>query len=716
MLARGRKGQVQSIGLTYSTADGQLRRGTETPGSGPERSDGRVLPLDGIRGVAILAIMAFHSGLPGIDVGGFFSQDAFFVLSGMVITLILLQEWNRTGAVRLGRFYAGRIRRLLPALLLMLICVTLYVNFVAPPGQYPGFRGDALAVLGYFSNWHFIATGTNYFALSAAPSLLTHTWSLAIEEQFYLVWPLILIAIMSLTRRRRTLGLGMILGVSLGGALLSTAWMADLYRAGATQTRLYYGTDTHAQSILVGCALATILTMVKLRRGTDALVPVARSRSSRWTMSLGGIAAALGLAWLWTHTGSSTPFAYEGGFLVGALLTALVLASAACAPAGPLAVALSARVLTYLGTISYGMYLWYFPIFQYVDAARTDQTGLRLFAVRVGIDVVIATLSYYLVELPVRRRALFRFASPQWVPRARTLGLLALSIVATLGVVVGTTAGSSVSFGVPVVAASVSPSHGGPGATRLLITGDSTALTLGTALPQQGAGWNTTIDEQGTIGCGVAIGPLIVDHGIFERPGAPCDSATPVDQQWPARLRRLVASDRPNIVALLAGRWEVMDRAYEGRWTNILDPAFQRYVRAQLRLAVQIGTAAGAHMVLLTAPCYSSGEQPDGSPWPEDSPGRIKAYNAQVTAVAAEFPLQVSVVNLNAMICPGGTFQSTIDGVTVRAPDGIHFPYFHFGDPQAAAPDTLVQVDAFAKWIGPRLMPSLVAGEKTFSD
>ncbi|HEX3980113.1 MAG TPA: acyltransferase, partial [Acidimicrobiales bacterium] len=519
------------------------------PGPGLDNSGRRVAPLDGIRGVAILAIMAFHSGLPGIDVGGYFSQDAFFVLSGMVITLILLQEWNRTQAIGLGRFYAGRIRRLIPALLLMLVCVTLYVNFVATPGQYPGFRGDALAVLGYYSNWHFIATGTNYFALSAAPSLLTHTWSLAIEEQFYLVWPLVLIAIMWFTRHHRTRGLGVILGVSLGGALFSTAWMADLYHSGATQTRLYYGTDTHAQSILIGCALATVLTMVKVRRGTDSLVPVARSTRSRWTLSVTGVAAALALAWLWTHTGSSDPFTYQGGFLVGAVLTALVLASAACAPTGPLATALSVRVLTYLGTISYGMYLWYFPVFQYVDAARTNQTGLRLFAVRVSVDVVIATLSYYLLELPVRRGALFRFSSPRWVPRARTLGLLALSMVATLGVVVGTTAGSSVSFGVPVASASVSRSGGSAGATRVLITGDSTALTLGTALPPVGDGWNTTIDEQGTIGCGVAIGPILLDNGIFERPGAPWDSTPPVDQQWPARLERLVATDRPNIVA-----------------------------------------------------------------------------------------------------------------------------------------------------------------------
>jgi peptidoglycan/LPS O-acetylase OafA/YrhL len=663
--------------------------------------------------------MAYHSGVPGIGVGGFLSQDPFFVLSGMVITLILLREWRSAGHIRLGGFYAARIRRLLPALFVMLICVTLFVNFLAPPGRYPGYRQDALAVLGYFSNWHFIATGTNYFAVSGAPSLLTHTWSLAIEEQFYLVWPLILIAILWLTRHRQGLGLRVVFGVSMGGALLSTAWMAHLYRGGATSNRLYFGTDTHAESILVGCALAALLTMVNQRRHGETLVPVARSSRLRWILSVGGVTAALALGWQLTHVGSQNPFAYEGGFLVGALLTAVVLASVATAPKGPLAVVLSWPVLTYLGTISYGMYLWYFPIFQVVDADRTHRTGLSLFIIRLAVDVAVATVSYVLVEQPIRRGSLFRSSGTAWFPRMRPIALLASSLAATLAVVVGTTAASSVSVALPVSSArSSSPSPLLPparNATRVLVVGDSTALTLGVDLPTAGAGWDAAIDEKGVIGCGVAIGPRLLEHGVAGAPGAPCDSATPANEQWPAQLQGLVASDRPDVVALLAGRWEVTDRIYDGQWTNILAPAFQRYVRDQLRLAVQIGTASGAHMALLTAPCYSSGEQPDGSPWPEDSPARLKAYNDLIYAVAAEFPVRASVVDLNAMMCPGGQFRPVIDGVTVRAPDGVHFPYYQFGNPDAEAPDDLAQVTAFGNWIGPKLMPQLVAKAESSS-
>ena len=266
--------------MTYSTTVSGSLEHTTDPSSPPVGGGSRITPLDGVRGVAILAIMAYHSGVPGIDVGGYFSQDAFFVLSGLVITLVLLREWGGTHRIGLGGFYAGRIRRLLPALFLMLICVTVFVSFVAPPGQYPGYREDALAVLGYFSNWHFIATSTNYFAMSAAPSLLTHTWSLAIEEQFYLVWPLVLVGILWLCRRHRFLGLYVVFAVSMGGALVSTAWMAWLYREGAFSTRLYFGTDTHAQSIMVGCALAAVLTWVRARREDDSLVPVARSTAA----------------------------------------------------------------------------------------------------------------------------------------------------------------------------------------------------------------------------------------------------------------------------------------------------------------------------------------------------------------------------------------------------------------------------------------------------
>ena len=243
----------------------------------------------------------------------------------------------------------------------------------------------------------------------------------------------------------------------------------------------------------------------------------------------------------------------------------------------------------------------------------------------------------------------------------------------------------------------------------MLLVGDSTALTLGFALPPQGPTWDISLDNAGSEACGVAIGPLVKEDGVVGPPGAACNSTTPPAQQWPAQLRSMVAHDHPNVVALLAGRWEITDRLYRGQWTNITQPAFRAYVERQLNLAIHIGTSSGAHMVLLTAPCFASGEQPDGSPWPEDTASRLAAYNSSVRDVAAQNRATTSVVDLHAMVCPGGTYHSLLDGVTVRAPDGVHFPYYHLGQADAAAPDTRAQADAFGRWMAPRLIPELVA-------
>ena len=163
----------------------------ESPGpDAPRRGQtlAYVPALDGIRGVAIIVIMGYHGGV-FLTSGGFYSLDTFFALSGFLITSLLVAEWQRTGTVRLAAFWARRARRLLPALLLMLLGVAAYAAFLVPAGTYPTLRGDGFSALFYFANWHFIAVGSNYFDQTALTSPLTHTWSLAVEEQFYLVWP-----------------------------------------------------------------------------------------------------------------------------------------------------------------------------------------------------------------------------------------------------------------------------------------------------------------------------------------------------------------------------------------------------------------------------------------------------------------------------------------------------------------------------------------------
>src|ERR1019366_7636080 len=187
--------------------------------------------LDGVRAFAVVGVMAYHGGIPWLP-AGFLGVDAFFVLSGFLITSLLISEWQRRRTIRLGQFWARRARRLLPALLLLLVFVVLYAAFVVPAGTYPGLRLDALSTLFYVANWHFILIGSNYFNQTGLPSLLTHTWSLAVEEQFYLVWSLVVVGVPKFTGR-----LWALLALSVVGALASAAEMALLFRHGAGTTR-----------------------------------------------------------------------------------------------------------------------------------------------------------------------------------------------------------------------------------------------------------------------------------------------------------------------------------------------------------------------------------------------------------------------------------------------------------------------------------------------
>ena len=334
----------------------------------------RVVALDGLRAFALLIIMGYHFGVGWLQ-GGFFSLDIFYVLSGYLITGLLLGEWARAARIKLGAFWLRRARRLLPALLVVLVVVSLVVRFAYPPGLYPDFRMSALSALFYFSNWWQIAASGNYFVATGAVSPLTHTWSLAVEEQFYLVWPLVVVAVLHLGKRFSR-GIEILLGVSVVGVVASATEMAWLYNPLANTTRLYFGTDTHAQSILVGAALACVLTLVQRRRGRVGMAPVATSPTARGVLTVVGLAGVAGTLTLTYALTGTVAFDYRGGFLLSALSAAAIVVGSVCVPGGPLARVLSLRPMVWMGTVSYGAYLWHFPVFIELDAARTGLTGL----------------------------------------------------------------------------------------------------------------------------------------------------------------------------------------------------------------------------------------------------------------------------------------------------------------------------------------------------
>ncbi|MGZ4592304.1 MAG: acyltransferase family protein, partial [Actinomycetes bacterium] len=226
------------------------------------RADSQYVPaLDGIRALAVTAVLVFHGGLPWMR-GGFLGVDAFFVLSGYLITSLLLSEWQRTGSIALAGFWGRRARRLLPALLLMVVVVTIGARSLLPADEVRLLRGDGLAALFYVANWRMIFKGGDYFTQTAAPSPLQHTWSLGIEEQFYLLWPLLLLAVFAARKPLRLLLI--VCGV---GAVVSAVALAFVYHADGP-VRAYYGTDTRGASLLMGAGLAAVLATRGRHAGT----------------------------------------------------------------------------------------------------------------------------------------------------------------------------------------------------------------------------------------------------------------------------------------------------------------------------------------------------------------------------------------------------------------------------------------------------------------
>lgn len=609
-----------------------------------------VAGLDGVRAFAVAAVIAYHAGVTHVT-GGFLGVDVFFCLSGFLITSLLLGEARHTGTIRLGQFWARRARRLLPALFLVLCFVGLLSWLVAPQGTYPGLRLDSLSTLLYVANWHFILEGSSYFKAALAPSPLTHTWSLAIEEQFYVVWPLLVLVLVKFRKAPAAL-----LVVSVLGALASTAWMARLFTPGADPTRLYYGTDTHAMTLLSGAALAAALALLAGRRDPSTL---RAGGAMGIVVQAAGIAGASVLCAMALKVTGETNWLYRGGFLLTGIATAAVILSVVTAPRGPLAAVLGFAPIRFVGRISYGLYLWHYPLFIWLDHERTGLFGIRLLALRLVVTFAVATASFYLVERPVRHGLVLRGVSA------------ALSTAAAIAVTVAVIFATSLAAAIPSAAAAPPqpPLHD---PVRALLIGDSTMLTLGVAIAPWAHLYDVDELDAGILGCGVTFSNAQIEHGVAIPTALPCSlnadrTGVTIYGAWAHE----VATFHPDVVAILAGRWEVHNLLVGFRTVNITQRAFQKKVAAGLTRAVDISKAAGANVVLVTQPCADSGERPDGQPWPEDSATRLAIYNGIVRDVASR--TGASVLDLYSMVCPGGHYDESIDGVTVRQPDGVHF-------------------------------------------
>jgi peptidoglycan/LPS O-acetylase OafA/YrhL/lysophospholipase L1-like esterase len=371
----------------------------------PVRGDQRYLPgLDGLRAIAVGAVVAYHVGL-GWAQGGLLGVGVFFTLSGYLITDLLLGQQETADKLQLADFWRRRARRLLPALFVMLAVVTAWVTLL-DRSQLPAIRGAVVASVGYVSNWWLIAQHSSYFAQFGPPSPLGHLWSLAVEEQFYLIWPWLLW--LGLRLRRRHSGTdARLAAATLLLAAASAVTMALLYRPGYDPTRVYEGTDTRAFALLIGSALAFVWPSRHLRGEI--------TESARWVLDGAGIAGLVVFAVLVWRTSEYSAFLYHGGMVLLALGTALMVASTA-SPASRFGQILGRQPLRWLGVRSYGIYLWHFPIIVLTTPADGRDTLARG-ALQVAASIGCAALSWRYLEEPIRHGALRR-----WWAQIRSTG------------------------------------------------------------------------------------------------------------------------------------------------------------------------------------------------------------------------------------------------------------------------------------------------------
>jgi peptidoglycan/LPS O-acetylase OafA/YrhL len=614
--------------------------------------------LDGLRGVAVAGVVLFHADALQ---GGFLGVDLFFVLSGFLITTLLLRERLESGTVRLGAFWARRARRLLPALAGVLVGVALYAWLLADPTELGRLRGDAVATIFYVANWRAIFSHQGYWDAFLAPSPLNHTWSLAIEEQFYLVWPLLLGAVLWWCRG----SLRVVVTMTTGLALLGAVWMAVVFSSD-DPNRAYLGTDTRIPAMLLGAALAAWLQW----RG-----PV-RSYRARLAIEVAAIAGALVLVLAWASSEGSTWVLYHGGFFGCGVAVVAVIASITHPVRGPMARVLSLRPLCWLGLISYGLYLWHWPVMVVLDHDRVGVEGIPLAVLQISVSLALAVASYHLLEQPIRRRGL---AAWRWRPLAPIAALVAIAmiVVATSGAVDPATAlgrsdtamapldqqvGEPVAIRHPEL---IVPGRPLPRPTdrpaRLLVAGDSVGYSLAEHLAVDPSEWELDMADRAVPSCTVDdqsghLTPARVNpsNGL---PG--CHLPT---TSWADDVQRF----EPDAVLMTFGL-PSDPKQINSSWTGVCDARYLDLLHDELTNALGVLSSQGAVVFVTTVPYVRHplfGTQAD--------PG-VECMNRTIRAVAGA-NAHARVLAFDQWVCSGRTAcrQAASDGSKLRY-DGLHF-------------------------------------------
>ncbi len=602
----------------------------------------RHLPaLDGLRGLAVIGVLLFHGEFTWAS-GGFLGVSTFFVLSGFLITSLLVREWHASGSIRLGPFWARRFRRLLPPALLTLLLVALLWWQLGSPEQLARLRWDLLAALAYVANWRFYFLGTSYADLFTAASPLLHFWSLAIEEQFYLFYPPIVLALF-LAGGRRLLVVALLAATGLSVGL--TLWL------GADLDRVYYGTDTRAAELLIGALLACWWSRPGPVQPPGG--PTMPREGRNVLLDIAGLAALAGVFWSWGAINKTSPILTGGGLALYALATGLII-YAGTRP-GLVTRLLSMRLLCQVGLVSYGLYLYHWPVFLILDEQRTGWSGVPLFLLRISVTSAIAVASYHLIEMPIRRNRLLK---SDWRALGAAVASVLLIVVCAVAVTLdpprSTIPYASVRLDdFPTIlepqpgAAAARPAETAPGSSAI-----ATVLILG---------------DSGTVDASPAL------RAVFEAAGASqvVESAFPgvglsnPNLDWRGAYAQQIERHRPDLVIMMLGGWDTGFVSEQGdeAYTGIVDEA------------ATLLTSGGAKLLWLSM--LPGGTSPERIPdriyehLPGHFPGTV-AYADIETALRAPAGADSLETMPGAEPWPRSYIDSLGNRVLLRKPDFWH--------------------------------------------
>ena len=611
-------------------AEPDPRRGTYLPG------------LDGLRAIAVLGVLGYHSGWRWVA-GGFLGVSLFFTLSGFLITRLVLVERGATGRIDLQRFWSRRARRLLPAAFAGIALATAVTAGVGTATQRIDLPGDAAASALYVANWRFVFEGSSYAGLYEAPSTLQHMWSLAVEEQMYLVVPLLLAGFLTLGRRAARIG-------ALSLVALTTAATVLLAPVAARET-LYYGSHVRGTELLVGVALALFVA------APDRAAPAIVRR-------LVGPAALAAVVWTWSAWRFADDHLYEGGLVVHAVLVAALLWSVTGGPS-TLTSALERRPLVWIGRRSYGIYLYHWPLFLLAEQWEVEvDDRLLLGGAWVGA-LALAGVSYTFLEEPIRHgRALRRRGTvvTSLVAAPAVCILVALAIaaderpvhdpteaVARLDELEAGTATSPPSTSPTSTSATTVPA--GP-PLRLAIFGDSIAAANGLGLAE----WAVEHPRFDLVPGVTIAGCTLVAEGIRWHREEPIrvEDGCDWERGWPS----VVAEHRPDVAVIALGGLDALPWSLQGEDERLRvgDPRVDERIRRELDGINDLMHGAGVHAVWLTLPEAMR---------ENDTAQYLERINRMIVAAAATRP-DVHVFDMARIVN-----EWTEEGRVYRS-DGVH--------------------------------------------